>query len=190
MSKNILRVSCSCYRALLFVYPAEHRRLYGDAMLQTFRAMLQDASMPKASVILLWIQVLRDTAVNAPIEHFSVMKGKLPMSPQSRFALIFALTFSVLTGYINITATEVLVPMFCLLLFSFVAGLIQPKGAWRWAVIIGLSITLSTFIGLAINFNFPDAPPRYPITLVVLVLPALVAAYIGSLANRVLPTPT
>ena len=106
------------------------------------------------------------------------------MSKKSVIVLCLALAFSILTGYINVTATEVLPPMVCILLFSFVTGLMQPKGAWRWALLIGLSIPLSTFIGLAVNFNFPDTPPRYPITLAVLIVPALVAAYGGSLSNH------
>jgi len=83
----------------------------------------------------------------------------------------------------------------CILLFSFLSGLIQPRWAWRWAVLIGLSIPISTFVGLAINFNFVDPPPRYPITTAVLVIPALIAAYGGALANRLIhsaqrPSPT
>ena len=101
-------------------------------------------------------------------------------------SLILTLALSALTGYVNVTASEVQAPMLCILLFSFVTGLLQPRGAWRWAALIGLSIPASTFIGLAINFPFVDAPPRFPITLAVLVIPALIAAYLGVLSRRLL----
>jgi hypothetical protein len=106
------------------------------------------------------------------------------MSTKSLMVLALALALGILTGYVNITATEVQAPMLCLLCFSFLIGFMQPRGAWRWAVLIGLSIPVSTFIGLAVNFQFVDTPPRYPITLVVLVIPALIAAYIGAFSNK------
>jgi len=107
------------------------------------------------------------------------------MSRKSLLVLGFVLLAAVFTGLINLNSDEVLPPMVCLLTFSFVAGLLQPKGAWRWAVVIGLSICLSYFIGFAIRYRVID-PPHQPITLVVLVIPALIAAYGGAWFNSLL----
>ncbi|MCC6904621.1 MAG: hypothetical protein IT326_02185 [Anaerolineae bacterium] len=107
------------------------------------------------------------------------------MSRKSRFVLILALVFAGITGVLNVNTTEVIVPMSCLLIFSFVCGLVQPKGAWRWGILIGLSIMISTFVGLAVNFQFPEPPPRFPITAIVLVIPALIGAYTGAFIHRV-----
>ncbi len=111
------------------------------------------------------------------------------MQKKSLIALIAALICGMLTGYVNLTATEVQAPMFCLLLFGFVLGLYQPKGAWRWALIVGLSVPLSYVAALISRFKVADAPHPitlliYPTTLVVLVIPTLVATYVGVLLRR------
>jgi hypothetical protein len=107
------------------------------------------------------------------------------MSRRSWFALVLALVLASITGVLNVNTTEVIVPMSCLLIFSFVCGLVQPKGAWRWGVLIGLSIMISTFVGLAVNFQFPEPPPRFPITAIVLVIPALMGTCAGAFVHRV-----
>ncbi len=99
--------------------------------------------------------------------------------------LLLAVVFAVITGYVNVHASEVQAPLACLLMFSGILGLLAPEAAWRWGLIIGLSIPASTFFALAINFKMDDVP-RFPITLAVLVIPATVAAYLGVLAHRVL----
>ncbi len=99
-----------------------------------------------------------------------------------------ALTFGALLGYIDLNSKEVQLPMFCLLLFSFTLGVCQPKAAWRWGVLVGLSLPVSYFLAFAVNLRTAD-PPRYPITLVVLVIPALIAAYIGAAASRMSQPP-
>ena len=182
MSPRAVRVSMTLYRALLRVYPAEHRREYGEAMAQTFRDMASAAYERRGAPGLfeLWIETAVDTGLSAAAEHRA---GGI-MSRRSLIVLGMTLVFSAVTGYINATATEVLPPMTCLLLFSFLAGLMQPKGAWRWGLLIGSSIMISTFVGLAIRFKFADPPTHNPITLLVLVIPALAAAYGGSLASH------
>ena len=94
-----------------------------------------------------------------------------------------AILFAALLGYIDVNSQEVQLPMFCLLLFSFTLGAFQPKAAWRWGLLMGLSLPLAYFAAFAINYRAVDAP-RTPITLVVLVIPGLVAAYGGALASR------
>lgn len=188
MNAILVRASVALYRALLRLYPADHRRSYGAEMVRTFRDMALAAYARRGIVALLWLwtALLADTLTNATFEHVEALRGKPLMSRQSLIVLSLALVFSLLTGYVNVTATEVQAPLLCILLFSGLTGLLQPKGAWRWAALIGLSIPASTFVGLAINFHFVDAPPRYPITLVVLVIPALIAAYLGVLLNHIL----
>src|SRR5260221_11080808 len=95
-----------------------------------------------------------------------------------------ALAFGALLGYIDINSSEVQLPLVCLLLFSFTLGVCQPRGAWRWGVVMGLSLPIAYFVAFAGNYRVVDVP-RYPITLAVLVIPALIAAYGGAFATRV-----
>lgn len=108
------------------------------------------------------------------------------MSTKGLLLFALALFLSILTGYVNISATENQAPMLCILLFSFLMGLLEPKQAWRWALMIGLSIPISTFVGLAINFDFPDPPQHFPIFLAVLVIPALIATYAAVFVKHIL----
>ena len=100
------------------------------------------------------------------------------MSKRSLFIWSLTGLFAVITGYINVNANEVQAPMACILLFSFVLGLLQRKNAWLRAIVIGLSIPASYFLAFAVNIK-PIDPPRLPITTAVLVIPALVATYAG-----------
>lgn len=181
MSPQVLHIAERLYRASLRLYPADHRQQYGALMAQTFhdQALAVYAREGRLALVHLWAATLLDTTVSATIEHSSVMRGSRLVSRKTLMVLGLTLVLSILTGYVDLTATENMAPMLCILLFSFLAGFIQPKGAWRWALLIGLSVPVATFVGLAINFNFADTPPRFPITLAVLVIPALVAAYGG-----------
>lgn len=111
------------------------------------------------------------------------------MTRRSWLTLGLAILFGGLLGYIDVYSQEVQLPMFCLLLFSFTLGVVQPKAAWRWGVLMGLSLPAAYFVAFALNLRAVDAP-RYPITLVVLVIPALVAAYGGALVQRLSQPPT
>lgn len=108
------------------------------------------------------------------------------MSRKSIAVLVFVLVGAVFIGYIDLNADEVIVPMSFILLFSGIAGVVQPRGAWRWGLIIGLSVMLSSFFALATNFQTREPVTRFPITLAVLVIPSLVAAYAGVLIHRVI----
>lgn len=110
------------------------------------------------------------------------------MNRRSWLVVALALAFGALLGYIDLNSQEVQLPMFCLLLFSFTLGALQPKAAWRWGVLLGLSLPAAYFAAFALNLRAMDAP-RYPITLAVLVIPALVAAYAGAFASRLSQPP-
>lgn len=69
--------------------------------------------------------------------------------------------------------------MFCLLLFL---GMLQPKAAWCWDLLVNMIIPVSYFVAFTVNYAVVDAP-RYPITLIVLTISALIAAYAGAFAS-------
>ncbi len=190
MANRLLALSDHVYGVLLRLYPRRYRDAYGLLMRQTFRDACRDAYRRGGARRLAqcWLHTCGDTASSLAVEHLESIRTEKNMTRRALVALIAVLIFSVITGYINLNNNEVQPPLLCLLVFSFIAGLLQPKGAWRWALIIGLSIPTSYFIGFAIRYQVVD-PPRYPITLVVLVIPALVAVYTGVLLRRGLARP-
>lgn len=178
MNDQHLQTVRHIYRLLMFAYPAEYRKDYGIPMMQTFTDLYRDAlkSHGRLPLIRFWLNILTDVIVSAVLEHVSAWTRRIRMSRQGVSTLLLVIAFCILTGYVNLNASEVQAPMACILAFSFLAGLLQPKAAWRWGILIGLSVPLSYFIGFAINYKIVD-PPRLPITLVVLVIPALIATY-------------
>lgn len=98
-----------------------------------------------------------------------------------------ALMFGALLGYIDLNSSEVFLPMVCLLLFAFTLGAFQPKAAWRWGLLIGLGVPSAYAVASLIQLPPSDAPAQ-PLTLTVLVIPALAASYAGVLVNRLSQT--
>lgn len=190
MSGRVLRASDRLYRFALYLYPRDFRRVYGELMRQAFHDVCREAYKRggKRSLGMVWAQTCGDLLTSAAVEHFESFRRERQMTRKSLITWGVVVLFSLITGYVNLNASEVQAPMGCLLLFSFIAGLLQPKAAWRWALLIGLSVPMSYFIGFAVNYKVVD-PPRLPITLVVLVIPALVAVYLGALLHRGLAHP-
>ena len=58
------------YKLLLCLYPAQHRQLYGECMLQHARDLSRDArESGRWPVVLLCLRLLKDGLANAAIEH-------------------------------------------------------------------------------------------------------------------------
>ncbi len=185
---KILRTSQCLYRVMLTLYPLEHRQAYGNQMVQTFRDMCCDtlAKRGYSALAILWLETFSDVVVSAFVEHSALFRSGTKMSRKGLLILALVLVFGLLTGYINLNATEVQSPIACILVFSFLAGGLQPKAAWRWALLIAISIPLSYFIGGAIHYPIVD-PPRslgFDPKFLILIIPALVATYSGALFSR------
>jgi nitrate/nitrite-specific signal transduction histidine kinase len=72
---RILSIADRAYRALLYVYPAAHRRVFGPCMAQLFRDLCRDAVEQDGTfgLVELWIRTLLDLAYTALVEH---LEGK------------------------------------------------------------------------------------------------------------------
>ena len=66
--RNALRA----YRALLFVYPAEFRNEYREEMEHLFAMRLE-----REPHLLLWLEILADAALTAPMEHLHILGSDL-----------------------------------------------------------------------------------------------------------------
>jgi hypothetical protein len=97
--QKALSVSERLYRILLRAYPAEHRREYGDSMLQLFRDLCRDAycqgRLPGLAQV--WIRTLWDVAKTVVIEHLIPATGEIstlrnrPVTPASWGKVILAI---------------------------------------------------------------------------------------------------
>ncbi|MBC6936768.1 MAG: hypothetical protein DWB42_13135 [Chloroflexi bacterium] len=68
------------FRALLWLYPADHRRDYGPLMEQLFRDQYRDARRCRLGPARLWLRLLPDVVLSAWTERRDLRRGKL-MNP-------------------------------------------------------------------------------------------------------------
>ena len=93
-----------------------------------------------------------------------------------------AVGFVLLTGYVDFHSDEVQLPALLLLVFAFLLGFVQPKGAWRWALAVGTGVPLVRLIGITLGYAAP-----YPTDSSIVFLPIVVAlagAYSGALIRN------
>jgi len=105
-----------------------------------------------------------------------------------RFELLcwgLALVFGLIAGYVNLHAKEVQPPALVVLLSAFLLGYIHPKRAWLWALIMGLSISLSYAVASAIGYQTPYPPTPNAFASLIALIPAFVGAYVGVLVRSV-----
>ena len=111
---------------------------------------------------------------------------------QKRLVLVYVLAFiiSAAIGYLDThTKTDDNLPMVLIIVtVTFLFGVIQPKYAWHWALIIGLGIPAAHLIGRAFGYSPPfPVEPNVLITLIALI-PAFIGAYLGFLARLLFRT--
>jgi hypothetical protein len=161
------------YALLLLAYPAEFRRRFGQEMRQVFRARTRGRSAGQSfrDSARFWTELLADWLTSATQERISSM---------TKFGItvfIGALAFGLFAAYTDFRNDEVQAPVLVVFVGSFVLGLIQPRSAWRWALLIALSLPLAHWIGPAFGI-YPRVPatPNNFATLLALI-PAFVGAY-------------
>ena len=163
------------YRLLLRAYPAAFRREYGAPMLQHFADCYRLARQESAPLARwrFWYASLADLAHAALIERLAEARAA------RAWLWPLALALGLGIGYVDYTATEVQATLLVLLPVAFAFGLALPRQAWRWALVLGLSIPLAHIIGHAFNLH----PPYHDMVIASLLalIPSFLAAYSGVL---------
>ena len=87
-------------------------------------------------------------------------------------------------GWLDLHTTEVLATIVPLLTAGAVLGLLRPKAAWRWAVLIALGLPVMAAIGKLSGMRTVEPVQLDPrVTLVALAV-ALLGSYTGALVRR------
>ncbi len=99
-----------------------------------------------------------------------------------------ALAGGLIAGLIDFNTTEPQPAALLVLIFAGILGLIQPRDAWRWAIIVALGLPLAhlSLRQLGWQPRDPVSPGEYA-TLIALI-PAFIGAYGGVLVRRVIQT--
>src|SRR5712691_9745645 len=60
-----------------------------------------------------------------------------------------------LTGFIAPRSEELQFPLLLLIAFGFFAGFVQPRHAWRWALLLGIWIPINEIVVLVMGVKVP-----------------------------------
>ncbi len=111
------------YRALVQLYPAEFRAMFGDSLLQTFTDLCREAdTLPTGKKRLILIRLFIDTAVGISVEQARLLSITMKNKPLAILGLIMLIPFGLVfvvgltwqllhvLGYANIPDMGALVP--------------------------------------------------------------------------------
>lgn len=99
------------------------------------------------------------------------------------FCYGLTLVFGCIIGYLNLHNNEVQPAVLAILVFTALLSFLQPRRAWLWAILLGLSVMLSYFIAEAIGYHAPPPDPNIFATLIALI-PACIGATLGAVLRR------
>jgi hypothetical protein len=105
-------------------------------------------------------------------------------------ALCFALAVigAFIAGAVDFNNDEPQAAMIVIVVFAGSLGFIQPRKAWRWAIIVGLGVPTVYLIATALGNYAKSVPePGWYASLIALI-PAFVSTYCGVLLRKAIST--
>jgi hypothetical protein len=111
----------------------------------------------------------------------------VPAPQRSAYDLVCAILAAVSglgIGWLDLHTTEVITTIVSLFATGVVLGLLRPKAAWRWAVLIALGLPVMAAVAKLTRMHTAEPIQLDPrVTLVALVF-ALLGSYMGALVRR------
>jgi len=95
-----------------------------------------------------------------------------------------AVFWGLLTAFIDLLAREPQLPALMLLSSCLFLGFAQPSHAWRWALVVAGWIPAAAFVQSVMGMAALE-PPGHPLSSFLAFVPALIGAYGGAFAARV-----
>ena len=173
---RVLLLAEGAYRALLLVYPADHRWEYGPLMVQSFRDRCRDVRRQKGNwgLVRLWWRVLKDTLVTAVVEHLDELEERSRRMTKRQQTLVAVCALGPLVLWIGLLIIN---PAFT----SRV--LINPLG---WPIVMAVFLLLS--LGYILQRGVLAHSSQTGLTHLLVRRPALRAAFlVGTIVLLVLP---
>jgi hypothetical protein len=100
--------------------------------------------------------------------------------------LIAAVIGGFVAGAIDFNNDEPQAAVLVIIVFAGVLGFIQPRKAWRWALIVGLGVPIVYLIATAFGYSSRGVPePGWYASLIALI-PAFISTYCGVLLRKAL----
>jgi hypothetical protein len=93
-----------------------------------------------------------------------------------------------LAGAADFNNDEPQAAVIVIVVFAGLLGFLQPRKAWRWALIVGLGVPVVYLIATALGYHARSvAEPGWYASLIAL-LPAFISTYGGALLRKVIST--
>jgi hypothetical protein len=106
-------------------------------------------------------------------------------SPQGVIASTIAVICGLGVGWLDLHTTEVSVTILGLTLSGLLVALVQPKAAWRWALLLALGLPAMALVGRWLRMGTAE-PIRLDLRIVLVALAfALVGCYVGVALRRI-----
>ena len=175
-TRRVLLLAEGVYRALLLVYPVDHRWEYGPLMVQSFRDRCRDVRRQKGNwgLVRLWWRVLKDTLVTAVVEHLDELEERSRRMTKRQQTLVAVCALGPLVLWIGLLIIN---PAFT----SRV--LINPLG---WPIVMAVFLLLS--LGYILQRGVLAHSSQTGLTHLLVRRPALRAAFlVGTIVLLVLP---
>src|SRR5512135_3027631 len=100
--------------------------------------------------------------------------------------LALAVIGAFLAGAVDFNNDEPQAAVIVIIAFAGLLGFIQPRKAWRWALIIGLGVPIVYLIATALGYHAKSVgEPGWYASLIALI-PAFISTYCGVLLRKVL----
>src|SRR5512139_1771302 len=97
-----------------------------------------------------------------------------------------ALIGAAIAGAVDFNNDEPQAAVIVVIVFAGLLGFIQPRKAWRWALVVGLGVPIVYLIATALGYQSRSVPePGWYASLIALI-PAFISAYSGVLLRKVL----
>ena len=147
-----MRLSSAIYRLLLYLYPRDFRRDYGELMLQLFGDCCRDSYARKGvwGLIGLWWQAIPELVVRVIIERIRAMREN-KLSRLTLCALFLAVALGGWLAYADSRTNDTGIVAGLLLIFAAALGFMRPQRVALLALLIGLCIPVAHIIGFLAN---------------------------------------
>ena len=102
------------------------------------------------------------------------------------FCLILALSGGIFAGWVDFNNDEPQASLLVILVVTFLIGLILPRKAWLWAIIVALCLPGVYLFARSLGYQ-PASPPSpgWYASLLALI-PAFIGAYVGALGRVII----
>jgi hypothetical protein len=179
-----VRIASAVYRLLLRAYPREFRDHYSHEMLTVFRDRCRDA-VRAGNLFAVCGQAFRDWLVTCIRERLTARpRTRREMFESLAVLRIAAIGAGLFAAWVDFHNDEPQAPMLVIVIGSFLLGVIRPQKAWLWGLIIGLCMPAAHLIGPRLGMHPIDAGTAATssgaLSLAVLIIPAIICAYLGA----------